>query len=97
MGTEAQRLLDVSLGLLGLAEQKLGAAYVCMRVSQIWIQLQRPLALPEALSGAVGLDLDETQAHMGKRIFRTQRHRPGCSDFGGGEPCPCGSIVRRKR
>ena len=46
-GTEAKRLLDVSLGLLGLAELNLGHAYLSVRVCQISIQFQRPLAFPD--------------------------------------------------
>ena len=64
-GAEAQRLLDVSLGALGLAELNFAVAYRRMRASQISIQLQRPLALPDALSGAVGGDLDNSQGQMG--------------------------------
>jgi hypothetical protein len=61
VGTEAQRLLDVSLGILGLPEEKLADAYRCVRASRISIQLQRRLALPDSLRGAVGIDLDQAQ------------------------------------
>ena len=44
-GTEAQRPLDMSLGVLWLAEAKLAVADLRVRGSQIAIQLQRPLAL----------------------------------------------------
>ena len=39
------------------------------RVDQVSIQLQRPLAFPDALSGAVGVDLDNAQAQMGNGIL----------------------------
>ena len=54
-GTEAQRLLDMSLGVLGVAELNFAVAYCRVRDCQISIQRQRPLALPDALSGAVSL------------------------------------------
>ena len=68
-GTEAKRLLDVSLGILGLAELNLGDAYLSVRVGQISIQFQCPLAFPDALRGAVGPGLDDAQAQMGERIL----------------------------
>ena len=49
-GTEAQPLLNVSLGLLGPAEENFGVADLSVRVSQISIELQCPLAFPKALS-----------------------------------------------
>ena len=90
-GTEAQRLLDVRLGLLGLAEVTLCVADLGVRAGQISIQLQRPLARPYALRGAVGMHLDHAQEQMGERILGSQGQRRGQSGLGGGEPR--GSIV----
>ncbi len=74
-GTEAQRLLDVSLGLLGLAEVKLAQADLRVRAGQIAIELQRPLALPDALGGAIGVHLHDRQQQMGDRIVGSKRQR----------------------
>ena len=95
MGAEAQRLLDVSLGILSLAEMKLGGAYFCVRASQISIQLQRPLALPDALRDAVSTVLNYAQAQMGDCTLGSERQRLGHSRFSGSEPR--GSIVRKER
>ena len=64
-GTEAQRLLDMRLGLLGPAEAKLARADLRVRAGQIAIELQRPLALPDALGGATGVHLHHGQQQMG--------------------------------
>ena len=42
-GAEAQRLLDVTLGLLGLAKEKLAVADLRVRDGQVSIQIQGPL------------------------------------------------------
>src|SRR5271165_5061349 len=60
-GTEAQRLLDVSLGLLGLTEEKLDVANLRVRGSQVSIEFQRPLAGADALKAAIGMHLDHPQ------------------------------------
>ena len=59
-----------------------------LRVDQVSIQLQRPLAFPDALSGAVGVDLDNAQAQMGNCIFRDRGTKPRFRTvlFGGGKP-----------
>ena len=85
-GTEAKRRLDVSLGILGLAELNLGHAYLSVRVGQISIQFQRPLAFPDALRGAVGLGLDDAQAQMGERILGGEGQRLGQSRLSRGKP-----------
>ena len=59
--TEAQRLLDMSLGILGLAKEKLAIAYVRMCGRQISIQLQRALTGPDALRRSPSLHLDRAQ------------------------------------
>ena len=90
-GAEAQRLLDVTLGLLGLAEEKLAVADLRVRDSQVSIQVQRPLARSDALRGAIGMHLDHAQEQMGERTLGRDGQRRGQSVFGGGKPR--GSIV----
>ena len=94
-GTEAHRLLDVGLGILGLAEVTLAVADLCVCAGQIAIEVQRPLALPDALGGAVGMHLDHAQNQMGPRIVGSKRQRLGYGRFSGGKPR--GSIIREER
>src|SRR5271165_3993935 len=93
-GAQAQRLLDVSLGLLGLAEEKLAVADLRVRGGQISIELQRPLARPDALRGAIGMHLDYAQEQMGERILGGHGERGSQSLFSGGKPR--GSIVGKE-
>jgi hypothetical protein len=57
-GTEAQRLLDVSPVLLGLTEENPAVANLRVRGSQVSIEVQRPLARPDALKGAIRWGFD---------------------------------------
>ena len=59
----------MSLGLLGLAEEKLAVADLCVRAGQVSIQFQRPLARPDTLRGAVGIHLDHAKQQMRERIL----------------------------
>ena len=93
-GTEAQRLLDVSLGAPRLTEEKLDVANLRVRSSQVSIEVQRPLARPDALKGAIGMHLDHPQQQMGDRILGSEGQRFGQRFFGGGNPR--GSIVRKE-
>jgi hypothetical protein len=65
-----------------------------MRGSQISIELQRPLAGPDALGSAAGVHLDHAEEPMGERILGRERQRRGQRAFGRGEPL--GLIVRKK-
>ena len=76
----------MSLGLLGLAEEKLAVADLRVRDSQVSIEVQRPLARPDALRGAIGMHLDHAQEQMGERTLRRDGQRRGQSVFGGGKP-----------
>ena len=93
-GAEPQSLLDVSLSVLSLAQAKLGVTDLRMRAGQISIQLQRPLAGPDAFGGAAGVHLDHAEQQMGERTLGREGQRCGQSAFGGGESC--GLIVWKK-
>ena len=93
-GTEAQRLLDVSLGVFGLAELNLAVANCCVRDCQVSIQRQRPLALPDALSRAVGEGLDSAQGQVGHCSLWSQGQRLDCGGLSGGKPR--GAIVNKE-
>ena len=90
-GTEAQRLLDVTLGLLGLAEEMLAVADLRVRNGHVSIEVQRPLARPDALRSAIGMHLDHAQEQMGERILGRDGQRRGQSVFGGSKKR--GSII----
>jgi hypothetical protein len=63
-GTEAQRLLHVTFGLLSSAEQNLTIANLGVRASKISVQSQGPLALSHAHRNAFGLHLDCAEQQM---------------------------------
>ena len=74
------------LGLFGPAELNLGRAYLSVRVGQISIRFQCPLAFPDAMRGAVGPGLDDAQAQMGKCILGGEGQRFGQNRLSGGKP-----------
>ena len=83
--TEAQRLLDMSLGILGLAEEKLAIAYLRMCGRQISIQLQRALTGPDALRRSPGIHLDRAQKQMSSSSLGGHGQYFGERCFGGGQ------------
>jgi hypothetical protein len=55
---QAERLVDVSFGLLGATGENLGETDLFMGGAQISIQGQRLLAFGNALSSTIGIDLN---------------------------------------
>ena len=57
---EAQRHLNMSLGLLSSPEHYFGVTDVSVGIDQVSIQLKRALAFPDAVSGTIGMDSHNT-------------------------------------
>ena len=56
-------------GLLGVTKSNLRETDMSVSAGQISIQRQRQLAFVKALGGAVGEDLDDAHAHMGRGMI----------------------------
>jgi hypothetical protein len=80
----------VPFRLLSSAEQNLGSANLGVCASEISIQFQGPLALSDALKGAVGVHLDYAEQQMGYSNLVVQRQCLGQRAFRSGKPL--GSI-----
>ena len=101
--TEAQGLGNVSLGFFGATDKNLTTSDNGMGVGEISIQRQRMFAFGDALCGALGQDVDNSQEQMGARMVRDRRQGFGQLRFGRGEgrrgighkeKCACSSRPR---
>ena len=70
--TKPQRLLDMSLGLLGSAEIQLSRSDYGVCVGKVPIERQRPLAFGNSLLSASGDTKDHAQTIVGEGMVRSQ-------------------------
>jgi hypothetical protein len=82
---EAERLVFLSLGFLGLTSKNLGIAHLSMSGGQVWIERQCALEFGTAFSRAVGRVFDDAHPEMRPCIVGRQGQHLGQCRFGGRE------------
>src|ERR1700727_1707979 len=79
---EAEGLIDMDLGFLGVTAKNLGKTDNSVSVGQISIQDQRALTFGNASGNAVADDMDSAHHQVSESMFGSQRQRPSQSRFG---------------
>ena len=92
---EAQRLVDMGFSFLGAANDDLTNGDNGVRVGQISILRQGALAVSDALSRAIGVNLDSTHRGVSRSMAWSKGERAGQNRFGRGQTLR--SVVHHER
>jgi hypothetical protein len=74
--------VDVAFGVFSAPEEALGDTDVPVCFSEIAVDRKRSLELSNSLRDPIGVDSDNSQAHVSRRLFGRDRQRLDCERLG---------------